>query len=1017
MQPELLLLDEPFAALDVGLRHALGQQRRRALPSGFSLQGQSGPLDPRQRPSRGARGALRVSFPRVPRMRRNLPITGREVQVARDAVLSSTTDPKGRILEVNDDFVAYSGFERAELIGQAHNIVRHPDMPEAVFADMWDQLKAGRCWRGLVKNRSKNGDAYWVDANVSPKFEGDRLVGYVSVRRAVPAAVSLKAVEDQYARVVRGEAGVEGGHIRGRRSRLALRWRRYFPWRPKFLTQLLLAGLPIVLMLAVLTADRARQLGSAHSEARHAARIVDRWTERVETLQALQRERGRSAGHAAAADEASREAMRMARAGFDDACRRSDCSIAMDVASLRARVDTGALQGTELLAAYTRQVTAGLGEMAGDAFAFADVADQRTALQLYERARLLEALALERGTLQQALAEGPRSARMDIQIAVRESVRAHTLAVLEGEDRRELDALMEEGIAATAEFRKAAEEGRAPDLRAAAFSAYTAWLDRSTSLLMEATGTWRQSSRQRERDSLGLALLVGAAMGAGLALAVALVWRLQARLLRGIHKVGQVLQGTAGAGDFHTRVDLPDRGDELSDLCRLTDLSLNQVERSLAAVNDVMKGVAEGNMARRITDSLSGDLDLLKQRTNEAVDALDACMQELAVVMGGLAGGDLKVRLSERVRGELRPQVNTTLATLDDSLNAVGALLSDLAQGRFGGRVERRSEGAFGALESDVDHASQALSEAIQRISDTAAALACGRLDTPIRDPLQGQFETLRVDVNEALTSLSNLVRQAQNTSEAVAEGSGRMSEGSDQLNARSQQQAASLEETAAAMEELASSVRQADEHAGEMRRQATAVQALASDCAQSMGEVRDAMQRSLGSSDAIAAAVELIEGIAFQTSLLALNAAVEAARAGEQGRGFAVVATEVRELAGRAREGAAQIHGLVDAVRSDTRNGAQHVDAVAGDLARVQSALAVLQQAVIEIAGAAHEQATGIEQVSQAVLDLDGLTQQNAGLAEESAAAAGNMRGQAETLSRLLGTLRVAGHLPEAMP
>jgi methyl-accepting chemotaxis protein len=167
-------------------------------------------------------------------------------------------------------------------------------------------------------------------------------------------------------------------------------------------------------------------------------------------------------------------------------------------------------------------------------------------------------------------------------------------------------------------------------------------------------------------------------------------------------------------------------------------------------------------------------------------------------------------------------------------------------------------------------------------------------------------------------------------------------------------------------------------------------------------------MRRSLSSSDAIAAAVELIEGIAFQTNLLALNAAVEAARAGEQGRGFAVVAAEVRGLAGRAREGAAEIRGLVEAARKDTRSGAQRVDTTASDLGRVQAALAALQQAVMEIAGAAREQATGIEQVNQAILDLDGLTQQNAGLAEESAAAAGEMQREAEQLMQMLGALRV---------
>ncbi|MBK9495795.1 MAG: PAS domain S-box protein [Xanthomonadales bacterium] len=941
-------------------------------------------------------------------MRRNLPITDRVLEIARDAILSSTTDTKGRILDVNDDFVHYSGFERAELIGQAHNIVRHPDMPEAVFDDMWKQLKAGRCWRGLVKNRCKNGDAYWVEANVSPKFEGDRLVGYVSVRRSVPSAVNLGAVEADYARVARGEAIVEGGHIVRRRSWAGALRRRLFTWKPRLLTQLLLAGLPMMAMLLVLTADSGQRLWRSVAEARHAAEVVDRWTASLDTLQALQREHGRSAGYVGTRDETSLQALRKSRLRFDEACRRSACDFARDVNALRSRVDALSLEGSDLLEAFSALVNVGLGRIATEALTFEQVRDQRAALRLLDKARLLESLGQERAALQLALSGEIEPERIAILIALRNSARRQAVDSSLGAERSALDAMMVRGVEATEQFRMAVRIAPDSSLRAQAFNVYSAWMDEVAALISGSAEAWQADSRRSERDSHILAALVAAAMLGGLALAITLVWRLQARLLHGIRTVGEVLQGVAVKGDFHSRVDLPDRGDELSELCRLTDLSLNQVERSLAAVNDVMKGVADGDMGRRVTDSLSGDLDLLKRRTNEAVQTLDSNMRELAGVMQGLAAGDLKVRLSERVSGELRSQVNATLSTLDDSLHTVGALLSDLAQGRFGGRVERRSEGAFGALESDVDRASLALAEAVRRISAAAEALADGRLDSPIREPLQGQFEALRVDFNQAVESLSNLVRRAQETALTVAQGSGRMSEGSDQLNGRSQQQAASLEETAAAMEELASSVRQADEQAEQVRHQADAVQSLTADCAQSMGQVREAMQRSLSSSDAIAAAVELIEGIAFQTNLLALNAAVEAARAGEQGRGFAVVATEVRGLAGRAREGAAQIRGLVDAARADTRSGARRVDATAADLGRVQAALSALQQAVVEIAGAAREQANGIEQVNQAILDLDGLTQQNAGLAEESAAAAGGMQQEAEQLMQMLGALRV---------
>jgi aerotaxis receptor len=115
-------------------------------------------------------------------MKKNLPVTDREVAFSDDVRIISTTDLKGRVVYANDEFIRISSFSMDELKGQSHNIVRHPDMPPAAFSDLWQTLKNGRSWMGIVKNRCKNGDFYWVDAYVSPVFEGGQVVGYESVR-------------------------------------------------------------------------------------------------------------------------------------------------------------------------------------------------------------------------------------------------------------------------------------------------------------------------------------------------------------------------------------------------------------------------------------------------------------------------------------------------------------------------------------------------------------------------------------------------------------------------------------------------------------------------------------------------------------------------------------------------------------------------------------------------------------------------------------------------------------------
>ncbi|MGQ3028796.1 MAG: methyl-accepting chemotaxis protein [Ferrovibrionaceae bacterium] len=153
-------------------------------------------------------------------MRRNLPISNREYRLADDAMLVSRTDLKGKITAFNDQFVAVSGFTPEELHQAPHNIVRHPDMPEAAFADLWATLKAGRPWTGAVKNRRKDGDHYWVRASVSPIVEAGRVVGYVSIRTALTAA-EKSAADALYKRIGTGDAkdiDLVAGQVVPRRS-------------------------------------------------------------------------------------------------------------------------------------------------------------------------------------------------------------------------------------------------------------------------------------------------------------------------------------------------------------------------------------------------------------------------------------------------------------------------------------------------------------------------------------------------------------------------------------------------------------------------------------------------------------------------------------------------------------------------------------------------------------------------------------------------------------------------------
>jgi methyl-accepting chemotaxis protein len=245
-----------------------------------------------------------------------------------------------------------------------------------------------------------------------------------------------------------------------------------------------------------------------------------------------------------------------------------------------------------------------------------------------------------------------------------------------------------------------------------------------------------------------------------------------------------------------------------------------------------------------------------------------------------------------------------------------------------------------------------------------------------------------------------------------VSTAAQQIANGNDDLSQRTQEQASSLEETASSMEQMTSTVKQNAENASHANQLARGAREQAERGGEVAGRVITAMGDINVSSRKISEIVGLIQEIAFQTNLLALNAAVEAARAGEQGRGFAVVATEVRSLSQRSASAAKEIKALIDDSAEKVRSGSELVNESAKVLADIVDSVKKVTDIVAEIAAASHEQSAGIEQVNKAVMQMDEMTQQNAALVEEAAAAARAMQEQAGELTRQVGFFQLLdGH------
>ncbi len=296
------------------------------------------------------------------------------------------------------------------------------------------------------------------------------------------------------------------------------------------------------------------------------------------------------------------------------------------------------------------------------------------------------------------------------------------------------------------------------------------------------------------------------------------------------------------------------------------------------------------------------------------------------------------------------------------------------------------------------------LGRALSVAQDVARGDLTGRIEADARNET-GQ---LMAALKEMQGSLRGIVSEVRRGTDTIATASHQISSGNLELSARTEEQAGSLEETAASMEELTSTVRQNADNA----QQANALARDASNSAARGGETVGAVVRTMadisGASQKIGEIVGVIDGIAFQTNILALNAAVEAARAGEQGRGFAVVASEVRALAQRSATAAKEIKTLIQDSAGKVEQGSRLVAEAGATMDDIVAGIAGVSTIMAEIASASGEQSLGIEQVNQAVTQMDQVTQENAALVEEAAAASDSLREQAQALSQLVATFRL---------
>jgi methyl-accepting chemotaxis protein len=311
----------------------------------------------------------------------------------------------------------------------------------------------------------------------------------------------------------------------------------------------------------------------------------------------------------------------------------------------------------------------------------------------------------------------------------------------------------------------------------------------------------------------------------------------------------------------------------------------------------------------------------------------------------------------------------------------------------------------------------RSITKPLQIAVRVARTVAAGDLTSRIEVHTTDETGQLLQELKDMNYSLVTLVGDVRKGADTIATASSEIAAGNLDLSSRTEQQASSLQETAAAMEELTSTVRQSADNARQANQLVQSASATAGKGGMVVAQVVDTMEEINTSALKIVDIIAVIDGIAFQTNILALNAAVEAARAGEQGRGFAVVASEVRNLAQRSAAAAKEIKVLIDDSVQKVDSGSRLVKQAGATMNDIVTSVQRVTDIMGEIASASQEQETGIGQINQAISEIDSVTQQNAALVEQAAAAAASLQNQAGGLAQKVSVFRLEETVAKAAP
>jgi methyl-accepting chemotaxis protein len=890
-------------------------------------------------------------------MENNQSVSNVEYVLKEHDSIVSKTDIKGVITYINEDFIRISGFEEHELIGMAHNIVRHPDMPEEAFTDLWHALKAGRPWTGLVKNRCKNGSFYWVVANVTPIFEAGQCLGYMSVR-IKPTAAQIQAASQAYTLFRNGQASglkIRDGRVVHDSLMTQLNLMKHTSIRFRML--LVVLGLSLFLLLIAVLSLLGISQSNESLRTVYQDRVVGMvQLQEVQKLQLTNRLRITSA-----LVEQTPEAIK----AYTDEVERNRLAISAAWDKYAATAATP----------QEKQIS--------DQF----VADRKRYLDEALKPTLAALAAHDTALAYKLVVEKVRPLYLPIGDGIEKLVKIQ-LEVSQQE--------YDEAVARYERLRYWLSSLCVLSILMGLWALLTVLrgvlspMQRAISLLQNvAQGNYDNEIAVARHDEVGTLLDTIKAMQISMGFTRADTLRI----------ANENLRIRIGLDDVSTGVIIADTD---RNIIYLNKSAIGLMQNIEADMRRELPGFNAAKLKGTNIDTFHKNPAHQKAMLSSLTDT-----HRTQIVVAGhtfaLAASPVLDNNNVRLGTVLEWQDRTAEVAVE---REVAQIVQAAVQGDFTRRVDMQGkEGFFKHLCEGINQLMATSDRGLQEVVRMLGSLARGDLTDHISNEYSGTFGQLKDDANATSDQLKEILGQIKDATDTINTAAKEIAAGNSDLSQRTEEQASSLEETASSMEELTSTVKQNAENARQANQLAIGASEVAGKGGAVVSQVVVTMNSINESSRKIVDIISVIDGIAFQTNILALNAAVEAARAGEQGRGFAVVATEVRNLAQRSAAAAKEIKTLIGDSVGKVESGSRLVEEAGATMTEIVSSIRRVTDIMAEITAASIEQSSGIEQVNLAITQMDEVTQQNAALVEEAAAAAESLEEQAQNLSVSVAT------------